>query len=87
MAPPELLEVHPLGKSPVITDNGKTIAETGSSLFKGVFIYKAQSGSLAFEFVENVLLKYQTLTIPESKTMQHIQGQSSSILWASMDRS
>ena len=33
LAPPELLQVHPLGKSPVITDNGKTIAETGASLF------------------------------------------------------
>ena len=30
MAPPELLKVHPLGKSPVITDNGNTIAESGA---------------------------------------------------------
>ncbi|HWU15104.1 MAG TPA: glutathione S-transferase [Caulobacter sp.] len=30
LAPPELLAVHPLGKSPVITDGGKTIAETGA---------------------------------------------------------
>mgnify|MGYP000196232050 CR=1 FL=1 len=30
LAPPELRQVHPLGKSPVITDNGKTIAETGA---------------------------------------------------------
>ena len=29
-APPELREVHPLGKSPVITDGGKTIAESGA---------------------------------------------------------
>jgi len=29
-APPELKEVHPLGKSPVITDEGKTIAESGA---------------------------------------------------------
>jgi len=29
-APPELKEVHPLGKSPVITDDGKTIAESGA---------------------------------------------------------
>ena len=28
LAPPELKEVHPLGKSPVITDNGKVIAES-----------------------------------------------------------
>ena len=30
LAPPELLAVHPLGKSPVITDGDKTIAETGA---------------------------------------------------------
>ena len=30
LAPPELLAVHPLGKSPVITDGDQTIAETGA---------------------------------------------------------
>jgi glutathione S-transferase len=30
LAPPELRTVHPLGKSPVITDKGKTIAESGA---------------------------------------------------------
>jgi glutathione S-transferase len=29
-APKELLAIHPLGKSPVITDTGKTIAESGA---------------------------------------------------------
>lgn len=29
LAPPELKEVHPLGKSPVITDDGRTVAESG----------------------------------------------------------
>jgi glutathione S-transferase len=29
-APKELREIHPLGKSPVITDNGNTIAESGA---------------------------------------------------------
>ena len=28
LAPPELLRVHPLGKSPVVTDGDKTIAES-----------------------------------------------------------
>jgi glutathione S-transferase len=32
LAPPELLEVHPLGKSPVITDDGLTVAESGAIL-------------------------------------------------------
>jgi glutathione S-transferase len=30
LAPPELEAVHPLGKSPVITDVGRTIAESGA---------------------------------------------------------
>lgn len=30
LAPAELLAVHPLGKSPLITDNGQTIAESGA---------------------------------------------------------
>jgi glutathione S-transferase len=31
-APPELRAVHPLGKSPVITDGGRTLAESGAIL-------------------------------------------------------
>jgi len=30
LAPPELRAVHPLGKSPVLTDEGRTVAETGA---------------------------------------------------------
>ncbi|MFM0645964.1 glutathione S-transferase [Paraburkholderia bryophila] len=30
LAPPELRAVHPLGKSPVITDDGQTVAESGA---------------------------------------------------------
>ena len=30
LAPPELRQVHPLGKSPVITEDGHTIAESGA---------------------------------------------------------
>jgi glutathione S-transferase len=30
LAPPDLLAVHPLGKSPVITDDGRVVAETGA---------------------------------------------------------
>jgi glutathione S-transferase len=32
LAPPELQKVHPLGKSPVITDGGETVAESGTIL-------------------------------------------------------
>ena len=30
LAPPELRQVHPLGKSPVIRDGAETVAETGA---------------------------------------------------------
>ncbi|MEW5684495.1 MAG: glutathione S-transferase family protein [Pseudomonadota bacterium] len=30
LAPPELIAVHPLGKSPVITDEGRTVHESGA---------------------------------------------------------
>jgi glutathione S-transferase len=30
LAPPELKQVHPLGKSPVVEDNGRVIAESGA---------------------------------------------------------
>jgi glutathione S-transferase len=30
LAPPELQNIHPLGKSPVITDNGRVIIESGA---------------------------------------------------------
>jgi glutathione S-transferase len=32
LAPPELKMVHPLGKSPVLEDNGKVIAESGAEI-------------------------------------------------------
>ena len=30
MGPPELQQVHPLGKSPIVTDDGRAIAESGA---------------------------------------------------------
>src|SRR5215207_20247 len=32
LAPPELERIHPLGKSPVVVEDGKTIAESGAIL-------------------------------------------------------
>jgi len=32
LAPPELRSIHPLGKSPVVTDGGETLAESGAIL-------------------------------------------------------
>jgi len=45
LAPPELREVHPLGKSPVVTDDGVTIAESG--LIVEYLIEKYGDGRLA----------------------------------------
>jgi glutathione S-transferase len=45
LAPPELLEVHPLGKSPVITDDGLTVAESG--LIVEYLVEKYGNGRLA----------------------------------------
>jgi glutathione S-transferase len=41
LAPPELRAIHPLGKSPVITDNGNTIAESGAIIEYIVATYGA----------------------------------------------
>lgn len=48
LAPPELKKIHPLGKSPVITDGGETIAESGSIIEYLVERYGGQAtGELA----------------------------------------
>src|SRR5258707_4066063 len=45
LAPPELNAIHPLGKSPVITDNGKAIAESGA-IVEYVLRHHDSSGAL-----------------------------------------
>ena len=48
LAPPELKKIHPLGKSPVITDHGEVLAESGAIIEYLVETYGAQaSGELA----------------------------------------
>ncbi|MFT4243419.1 MAG: glutathione S-transferase [Acidovorax sp.] len=48
LAPPELKKIHPLGKSPVITDGDEVIAESGAIIEYLVETYGAQaSGELA----------------------------------------
>lgn len=44
LAPPELKAIHPLGKSPVITDGDMTVAESGAILEYLVETYGANSG-------------------------------------------
>lgn len=45
LAPPELIAVHPLGKSPVITDGGQTIIESGAII--DYIVRKYGGGQLA----------------------------------------
>ena len=45
LAPPELKAIHPLGKSPVITDGGITVAESGAILEYLAETYGAQAGA------------------------------------------
>ncbi|CAN7551902.1 glutathione S-transferase family protein [Acidovorax sp. LjRoot194] len=44
LAPPELKKIHPLGKSPVITDGDEVIAESGAIVEYLVETYGAQAG-------------------------------------------
>jgi glutathione S-transferase len=44
LAPPELLKVHPLGKSPVITDGDVTVAESGAIVEYLVDTYGGNAG-------------------------------------------
>jgi glutathione S-transferase len=45
LAPPELLKVHPLGKSPVVTDGELTLAESGAII--EYFVERYGKGALA----------------------------------------
>src|SRR5689334_20670256 len=45
LAPPELLQVHPLGKSPVVTDGELTLAESGAII--EYFVERYGKGKLA----------------------------------------
>lgn len=56
LAPPELKAVHPLGKSPVISDDGKVIAE--SALILDYLVTKYGNGKLRPQD-EDELLRYQ----------------------------
>jgi len=44
LAPPELKQVHPLGKSPVVTDDGEVVAESGAIIEYLVEKYGGRAG-------------------------------------------
>lgn len=56
LAPPELLEIHPLGKAPVITDDGVTVAESGAII--EYLVEKYDDGTLRPEEGTDARLAY-----------------------------
>ena len=58
LAPPELMKVHPLGKSPVISDSGRTIAETGAIVEHIIETYGGGKLMPARGSPEHALYKY-----------------------------
>lgn len=58
MAPKELLEVHPLGKSPVITDGPLTLAESGAIVGRFCSREELSYARPTFSYTEYVISKY-----------------------------
>lgn len=56
LAPPELKRVHPLGKSPVIEDQGRTIAETGAII---EYLVERGEGRLGPPANRDAVLRYR----------------------------
>ncbi len=56
LAPPELKRVHPLGKSPVIDDDGKVIAETGAIV---EYLVEKADGRLGAPAHRDAALRYR----------------------------
>jgi glutathione S-transferase len=56
LAPPELRRVHPLGKSPVIEDRGRAIAETGAIV---EYLVELAGGRLGPSANRDVVLRYR----------------------------
>ena len=56
LAPPELKQVHPLGKSPVITDDGATIIETAAIV---EYLVEKADGKLGPPAHRDAVLRYR----------------------------
>ncbi len=56
LAPPELARVHPLGKSPVIEDDGHVVAETGAII---EYLVEKENGRLGAPANRESALRYR----------------------------
>ena len=63
-APPELRAVHPLGKSPVITDGDVTVAETGA-------IVETVAGELHLNSPDGIAMARVMAAIARRKSVDH----------------
>ena len=71
-APPELKQVHPLGKSPVIEDQGRVIAETGAIV---EYLVEKAEGRLGPPANRDSVLRYrQFLHYAEASMMPPLFG-------------
>ena len=64
LAPPSLKQVHPLGKSPVIEDEGRVIAETGAIV---EYLVEKAEGRLGPPPNRDSVLLYRQLQSPGSR--------------------
>ena len=72
LAPPELRQVHPLGKSPVIEDEGRVIAETGAIV---EYLVEKVGGRLGPPANRDAVLRYrQFLHYAEGSMMPPLFG-------------
>ena len=72
LAPPELARVHPLGKSPVIEDQGRAIAETGAIV---EYLVERAEGRLGPPANRDAVLRYrQFLHYAEGSMMPPLFG-------------
>ena len=56
LAPPELRQVHPLGKSPIVEDEGRILAETGAII---EYLVEKAEGRLGPPANRNAVLRYR----------------------------
>jgi glutathione S-transferase len=72
LAPPELARVHPLGKSPVIEDQGRALAETGAIV---EYLVERAEGRLGPPANRDAVLRYrQFLHYAEGSMMPPLFG-------------
>jgi hypothetical protein len=71
LAPPALKEVHPLGKSPVVTDGERTVAESGAMVDPNKLPHDVRETLVSL--VKELVASDATTTDEERETVQHLE--------------